>query len=459
MANEFKIKNGFLSEGNSQITGSLIVTGGITGSLQGTATTASFVTASNVVGTVTSASYALSASYAASITLGGNNQAVQFNNNGTLGGFSALTYDSANYSLLNGHLDLTASGKFSHAEGTGTTAFGRGSHVEGSGSISIGDYSHAEGNTTFAGSNQGYLATTVIDGVCTLDASYSDVSAEYISGDSILFDDTVYDAAYGLTTFIVASSSYSGSNTLITLTDISVTCSQAIIGNITYGIGNWSGGYPIGGYYSHAEGNSTQAIGYNSHVEGQGTQAIGEGSHAEGRNTVSLGPHSHAEGNGTQAIGGSSHAEGNSTQAIGVGSHAEGAGTQAIGDYSHTEGTDTIASGNYSHAEGNGTVAQGDGSHAEGNQTIASGSYQHVSGQYNTHGDTTSLFIIGNGVDDNNRKDAFKVTPSGSIVLPTTVSSTPGWTGVQGEMIFGDNGAVYKMHVWLNGGWRSVSLA
>jgi hypothetical protein len=37
MANEFIIKNGFRSQGNSTITGSLIVTAGITGSLQGTA--------------------------------------------------------------------------------------------------------------------------------------------------------------------------------------------------------------------------------------------------------------------------------------------------------------------------------------------------------------------------------------------------------------------------------------
>ena len=35
--NEFKIKNGYLSEGNSQITGSLNVSAGITGSLLGTA--------------------------------------------------------------------------------------------------------------------------------------------------------------------------------------------------------------------------------------------------------------------------------------------------------------------------------------------------------------------------------------------------------------------------------------
>jgi hypothetical protein len=42
MANEFIIKNGYRSQGNSEITGSLNVTAGITGSLQGTATSASF---------------------------------------------------------------------------------------------------------------------------------------------------------------------------------------------------------------------------------------------------------------------------------------------------------------------------------------------------------------------------------------------------------------------------------
>jgi hypothetical protein len=49
MANEFIIKNGYFSQGNSNITGSLAVTGGITGSLQGTASYAT---------TALSASYA-----------------------------------------------------------------------------------------------------------------------------------------------------------------------------------------------------------------------------------------------------------------------------------------------------------------------------------------------------------------------------------------------------------------
>lgn len=52
--NEFIIKNGFFSQGNSTITGSLTVTAGITGSISGSLT-----------GTATSASYALTASYLA----------------------------------------------------------------------------------------------------------------------------------------------------------------------------------------------------------------------------------------------------------------------------------------------------------------------------------------------------------------------------------------------------------
>jgi hypothetical protein len=41
MPNEFVVKNGFISQNSSTVTGSLIVTGGITGSLLGTASFAS----------------------------------------------------------------------------------------------------------------------------------------------------------------------------------------------------------------------------------------------------------------------------------------------------------------------------------------------------------------------------------------------------------------------------------
>jgi hypothetical protein len=446
--------------------------------LQGTATTASFVTASNVVGTVTSASFAQTASLA-SFALAANTAGTASEANSIA---TAITDNVDNYILtatgtgtINGEGSLTFDGNKLTAQSSfvqgGGKANGLYSHAEGESSEANGNYSHAEGSATFAGYSQGYRADSITAGTCSLSSDYGDLSAEYTAGDQVLFDDTAYGAAYGTQTLSVISSSYSGSITQVYFT-AGLTTTTASIGNITYGIGNWAGGYPIGGQYSHAEGLDTYALGQYSHAEGRGTQAIGYASHAEGTNTQAIGVASHAEGIYTTTIGRRSHAEGSVTQTLGEASHAEGSGsiasgsyshaeggsTQAIGDYSHAEGNSTQAIGSGSHAEGKSTQAIGDFSHAEGYSTIASGSHQHVSGQYNTHGDTTSLFIVGNGVDNATRKDAFKVTPSGSIVIPTTVSSTPGWTGVQGEMVFGDNGAVYKLFVWLNGGWRSTPL-
>jgi hypothetical protein len=69
---------------------------------------------------------------------------------------------------------------------------------------------------------------------------------------------------------------------------------------------------------------------------------------------------------GNTAAGENSHAEGDSTQAIGLFSHAEGLGTIAYGGRSHAEGQDTIASGSYSHAEGYQTIALADHQHVQG---------------------------------------------------------------------------------------------
>jgi hypothetical protein len=66
------------------------------------------------------------------------------------------------------------------------------------------------------------------------------------------------------------------------------------------------------------------------------------------------------------AAGENSHAEGDSTQAIGLFSHAEGLGTIAYGGRSHAEGQDTIASGSYSHTEGYQTIALADHQHVQG---------------------------------------------------------------------------------------------
>ena len=94
-------------------------------------------------------------------------------------------------------------------------------------------------------------------------------------------------------------------------------------------------------------------------------------------------------------------------------SHAEGYETYASGDSTHSEGRLTYAVGDYSHAEGEGTNAYANYSHAEGSNTIANGIYQHVQGKYNI-ADTTSLDIIGNGTDNDNRSNAYTLDTNGN---------------------------------------------
>jgi len=86
MANEFIIKNGFRSQGNSEVTGSLSVSSGITGSLQGTAsfaTTASVNTNGNplIGGSITSGQVAFGTA------------------SGVIGGDSGLFWDNVNKRL------------------------------------------------------------------------------------------------------------------------------------------------------------------------------------------------------------------------------------------------------------------------------------------------------------------------------------------------------------------------
>jgi hypothetical protein len=72
MANEFKIKNGYLSEGNSQITGSLNVTAGITGSLQGTASYATNALSASYAPSTLAFPYTGSAIISGSLTVTGS---------------------------------------------------------------------------------------------------------------------------------------------------------------------------------------------------------------------------------------------------------------------------------------------------------------------------------------------------------------------------------------------------
>ncbi len=111
--------------------------------------------------------------------------------------------------------------------------------------------------------------------------------------------------------------------------------------------------------------------------------------------------------------------------ASGVGAVAFGSQTSATGPRSYAEGFNTTAEGNSSHAEGSTTTATGNYSHAEGQGTIASASYQHVQGKYNVaDGDTNTLMIIGNGMNQWNRSNLVKFTLEGVIFDKDAIPSS-----------------------------------
>ena len=156
-----------------------------------------------------------------------------------------------------------------------------------------------------------------------------------------------------------------------------------------------------------AEGDNTTASGNHSHSEGSRTIASGANSHAEGCETKSEGEHSHAEGFMTKA-GSYGHAEGAGTESSNIASHAEGQDTTASGQASHAEGRSSEASGNYSHASGRGTRATNEGSHAVG--------------RWNDDGD--AFFVVGDGTNNNQRHDAFKIDRNGEMWLMLNNSLT-----------------------------------
>jgi hypothetical protein len=348
-----------LSSPTVTVSSSMLVEKGITGSLQGTATTASYaLTASMLLGSVTSASYASTSSLSnTTIGAGVYGGEIQFKGSIGLGG----TGGKNTYSSVFTWNDIYSG-------------------------LNIGD-------TLTGGTGNYYIALGT-------DAQ-----------------------AYGNYTIAFGSSSYANSE----------------------------------GSFSH--GKSVTANGDYSHAEGYNTTANGDYSHAEGLNNTSTGNYSHAEGNANGAVGNGSHAEGFNNTSEGVFSHAEGNSTYTLGDYSHAEGNSTQALGDFSHAEGTSTVSTGTGSHAEGIGTIAAGDYQHASGKYNVSSTSTDdLFIIGNGTQSA-RRDAFKVRMSGSIILPTTQSAAPSWTGTNGEMVFATVTGNHYFYVWMGGAWRSGSLS
>lgn len=163
------------------------------------------------------------------------------------------------------------------------------------------------------------------------------------------------------------------------------------------------------GKFSHAEGNSTDAIGDYSHAEGCVTTASGKGSHAEGYCT-----------------GGSSY----NLTASGDGSHVEGyvslnynGGIEASGKGSHAEGFNMFSNCKM--------IAQGYGSHIQNVGTVAKNYGQTSMGCFNEDDEAPNstsydaskpALIIGNGTSSA-AGNAFKILFNGQTYADGEYSS------------------------------------
>lgn len=265
-------------------------------------------------------------------------------------------------------LESKANGNQSHAEGSGTIANGVASHVEGykTQSTNIGEHASGVYNVSITGGQQIISALTNSTTATLFSVGNGTDEDNRSNAFEIKYNGRAYfPNALSVGVLIVSS----------------------------------------GNSESQIKGNGSSQIGIN-------VKAIGGSCHADGANTIASGTCSHAEGYGTIAGTNDCHAEGTLTKANGKSSHAEGYGTQA--------------NGSNSHAEGSGTIASGLSSHAEGVQTTTNNWGEHACGRYNssTSGNSSStgatVFSIGIGTSNSDRKNAIEVTQTGALIANTS---------------------------------------
>lgn len=205
----------------------------------------------------------------------------------------------------------------------------------------------------------------------------------------------------------------------------------------------------------HVEGGGGVVGGAYSHVEGDGCAALSSGAHCEGKgyykNSVTDWKKRTDKDNDylkdlwkkilfgktdtsgytykfSAAIGNASHVEGTGNIAPKASVTLEGLDTGATASFvngaNHAEGAGNFAGAAASHAEGirNEIGHNAYASHAEGIKNTTQNRAEHASGQYNksnkasdTFGDAgNTLFSVGCGTSDTDRKNAFEVMQDGT---------------------------------------------
>lgn len=362
-------------------------------------------------------------------------------------------------------LSCHATGDFAHAEGENTSATAEGTHSEGVYSVASAYASHAEGYSCVA---SGLFAHA--EGELTI-TSGDEAHAE---GYDTRATNTAAHAEGRQTQATGTSSHAEGDRCVASGINAHAEGEQSTASEYC---SHAEGTSVASAYYAHSEGTS-YALAQAAHAEGDRCVASGQYAHAEGHCTTAVGSNAHSEGSFTMAYGSDAHAEGHGYIADTGSVVNETGGTDRyivkvtniqtfnVGDIicfdydsgnpSNTTfyyivaidtvastieingGTDAVlgtpiyyatacASYDGAHSEGCNCRALGYGSHAGGDTCITLGSasfvhgqglsstvnYGFITGSYNN--DTTAQFAVGEGTDDNERADSFKIDSNGKL--------------------------------------------
>lgn len=190
-----------------------------------------------------------------------------------------------------------------------------------------------------------------------------------------------------------------------------------------------------------AGGDNSTAMGDSTLASGFASTAMGYQTEAHGFNTIAMGDNTVAWGDASVAMGSNTHANGLFSLAIGNMSVADNDASVAIGDQTTANGLASWSAGTHTIADGDASTAFGFYTHAVAGGSFVLGGYNEVFSGVNAYDPSSALFVIGNGIDEGNRHNAFTVLKSGYIGVntntPDKLFTINGDARVTGDIYYG----------------------
>ena len=361
----------------------------------------------------------------------------------------------------------TAMGIYSNASGNQSVAIGTGITAKSNAEIAVGIY-----NTVYQpGSTEGYVASdrlfvigngtdannksdamvvlkngnTTIKGTTTANSFVKEggTSSQYLMADGSTSAGT---AATTMGTIGASSTANGGtiSSGVLSLAPadgtnggIVTTGTQTFAGAKTFssdiiinGINTVNGNLLVNGSASLGGPNTVNgapsvALGYFNTITGFGGFAFGAGNNSNNNYAFAMGFQNTASGAQSLALGRNNNASGEEAVALGIGNNSTGFASIASGISSSASGEAAIAMGHNTTASGNMAIAMGNRTTSKSYAETSIGLFNtnYTPNSANAYNPTDRLFVIGNGVDENNRGDAMVVLKNGNTTIKGTTTA------------------------------------